>query len=158
MGSATESEPAPAGIATAAGLGLRDQRRLAVATAAVALAGAAVVAAADPSVPGRYGLCPMWAVTGWWCPLCGSLRAVHALAHGDVTGAADANVVFLVALPLAVAAWAAWTASVFGLRRPSGWRPSMRMRMGLLAVAAVGLTVFGVARNLSAFAWLAPVG
>lgn len=146
----------PAGSLTTAGLGLRAQRRLALGAAAAATAGTAVVAAADPSVPGRYGLCPTLALTGWWCPLCGSLRAVHALVHGDIAGAADFNLLLIVALPLAIYAWAAWAAPVFGLRGPPRWRPSPRVGLGLLAAGVLVLAVFGVARNLAAFAWLAP--
>lgn len=158
MSPATRGEPSPAGILAAASLGLRAQRRLAIAAAAVATAATAVVAIADPAVPGRYGLCPLLAVTGWWCPLCGSLRAVHALARGDVAGAADFNLVLLVALPLAVYAWAAWAAPLFGRRGPPRWRPSPPVGAGLVAVAVLGLAAFGVARNLPALAWLAPVG
>lgn len=153
---ATRCDPTPAGALTAAGLGLRAQRRLAVAAATVATTAAAVVALADPAVPSRYGLCPLLAVTGWWCPLCGSLRAVHALARGDVAGAADFNLVLLMALPLAVYAWAAWAAPLFGRRGPPRWQPSPPVGIGLVAVAVLGLTAFGVARNLPAFAWLAP--
>lgn len=153
---ATRCEPAAAGALAAAGLGLRAQRRLAVAAAAVATAATAVVAIADPAVPGRYGVCPLLAVTGWWCPLCGSLRAVHALARGDVAAAADFNLVLLVALPLAVYAWAAWAAPLFGRRGPPRCQPSPPVGVALVAVAVLGLTAFGVARNLAAFAWLAP--
>ena len=37
--------------------------------------------------PGHYPTCPFLAITGWYCPGCGSLRAVHDLLHGDLAGA-----------------------------------------------------------------------
>lgn len=145
------------GCSTPAGLGLRPQRWLAAGTGAAAATGTAVVAVA-PSTPGRYGLCPLLAVAGWWCPLCGSLRAVHSLAQGDLAGAADFNLLVLVALPLTVAAWTAWAVCLFGLRRPPRWRPSPQAGLWLVGVAVLTTSVFGVARNLAGFAWLAPAG
>ena len=52
----------------------------------VAAAAAVVVTtigALDPNVAGHYPTCPWLALTGTYCPGCGSLRAIHALAHGD---------------------------------------------------------------------------
>src|SRR5690606_29528852 len=49
---------------------------------AVTVAGAAatlVVATVSPEEPGHYPTCPFLALTGAWCPGCGSLRALHAL-------------------------------------------------------------------------------
>jgi Protein of unknown function (DUF2752) len=36
----------------------------------------------DPATTWWFPSCPFYAITGWLCPLCGSLRAVHALLHG----------------------------------------------------------------------------
>ena len=38
---------------------------------------------------------------GAHCPGCGSLRALHALAHGDLTAALAFNAALIVALPVA---------------------------------------------------------
>ena len=54
---------------------------------AAAVGGTAVVATVDPSEPGHYPECPFHWITGLYCPGCGTLRAVHALTHGDVLGA-----------------------------------------------------------------------
>src|SRR5258708_25879013 len=42
----------------------------------------ALLAVFDPASTWWLPSCPFHALTGWLCPLCGSLRAVHALLHG----------------------------------------------------------------------------
>jgi hypothetical protein len=62
----------------------------------------AAVAAVDPDrrdIP----LCPLHAMTGLLCPLCGGLRAVNHLAHGHL-GAALLLIAFTVARNLPVGA------------------------------------------------------
>ena len=34
-------------------------------------------------------LCPLHALTGFWCPLCGATRACYALLHGRLGTALD---------------------------------------------------------------------
>ncbi len=128
-------------------------------------AATAVVAVVSPEEPGAYPACPFHAVTGWWCPGCGSLRAVHALTHGDVPTAIDRNVLLVLAVPVLVLAWAAW------LRRTVTGRPgeglvradvistdNVRRRVpaaaGWVLLATVG--AFWVLRNVPAGSWLAP--
>ena len=41
----------------------------------------------DPATTAWFPSCPFRALTGWLCPLCGSLRAVHALVHGHIVDA-----------------------------------------------------------------------
>lgn len=117
---------------------------------ALAAAGTAVLAIGDPNTT-RVPLCPLKGLTGLDCPLCGSLRAVHSLAHLDVAGAADHNVVFTVAAPFLVAAWAWWLAGSLGWVRPL---PSDRLPGTARVVAVIGLLAFAVVRNLPAFSWL----
>ena len=61
--------------------GVRSTVLLPLVVAASALIGRAYVANVDPNVAGHYPTCPILAVTGWYCPGCGTLRAVHALAQ-----------------------------------------------------------------------------
>lgn len=59
-------------------------RWISPATTAMAAGGyAAVVAVSDPFRASVFR-CPVFAITGMWCPGCGSTRAVHALTEGDV--------------------------------------------------------------------------
>jgi hypothetical protein len=133
----------------------RTRRSLLLAPAATALGAAAAVGAA--TAVGRLGLplllpCPLHALTGLWCPLCGGTRAVQALAGGDVGAALSLNALVVVAVPLLVLAWVRWTA-----RRASGQAASMVVlgNRGLTVVAGV-LVVFGVLRNLPGLEALAP--
>jgi hypothetical protein len=96
----------------------------------------------DPHRPLSWGVCPLYAMTGLYCPLCGGLRATSDLVRGDLTGAVAMNPLWvLLAGPLTVV-WADWL-----VRR---WRD----RPARAVPAAVGWATlavvlgFGVARNL----------
>lgn len=62
----------------------------------------------DPNEPGHYPTCPFLAVTGLYCPGCGSMRMLHHLTDGDVVAAAGMNALALVLLPVLVAYWGQW--------------------------------------------------
>ncbi|HUR01778.1 MAG TPA: DUF2752 domain-containing protein [Nonomuraea sp.] len=110
----------------------------------------AVVATVDPEQPGHYPTCPFLSVTGWWCPGCGSLRAVHALAHGDVATAVDRNVLLVLTVPVFLVAWGAW------LRRRLTGRPPRAVPVPALWLILATVGAFWVLRNLPAGSWLAP--
>jgi hypothetical protein len=141
---ATAARQAPASRRPAA------RRRLDVGLSLGAVAaGITVVGLVDPNEPGHYPLCPFRALTGLDCPGCGSLRAVHALAHGDPIRAADHNLLLVLLLPLLAAAWLGW--ALPHLRgRPARSLPAWAPRATLVA-----LVVFGVLRNLPIGGWLA---
>jgi hypothetical protein len=44
--------------------------------------------------------CPFKYTTGYHCPGCGSQRALHQLAHGDISGALSFNPLMVLSLPL----------------------------------------------------------
>ena len=84
--------------------------------------------------------CPLKTLTGLDCPLCGATRATFALLRGDVAAAFDFNALYVIVLPVVVAALALW----FVRRRP----PTLLTWARLPAVAlAVGLVYMAV-RNL----------
>jgi hypothetical protein len=92
------------------------------------------VAAVRPDDTGPT-LCAWRALTGLDCPFCGSTRSAAALGNGDVVGALDHNAWFVLAvLPLAAAAWAAWTR-----RSWKGQPPPIIPSRIVLAVAALSL-------------------
>jgi hypothetical protein len=93
----------------------------------MAIGGAVAAAAAlvylfDPASTAFYPSCPLRALTGLLCPLCGGLRAAHELLHGRVLDAVALN-------PFLVAAGLAWPVV------PARW-------------TAIGAALFTVARNL----------
>ncbi|ACZ85893.1 DUF2752 domain-containing protein [Streptosporangium roseum] len=73
-------------------------------------AGAAVayVGVVDPNEPGHYPTCPFLMLTGLYCPGCGGLRAVHALAHGDPVTALGLNLLVVVMVPVLAFLWGRW--------------------------------------------------
>jgi hypothetical protein len=87
-------------------------------------------------------LCPLHATTGLWCPLCGGLRAVDVLVHGDVVAALHLNLLVVVVLPLAVAWW--FDAA---LRERRGSSSRRIPRAGYVAFVVVAFA-FAVVRNL----------
>lgn len=108
----------------------------------------------DPHASGSWGFCPWAALTGFYCPGCGGLRAVNDLTNGDIAGAASSNLVFVLMVPVLVVLWLRWTRRAWsgapeperGVRHPGAW----------IAVFAVVMVVFGVLRNLPPGSWLAP--
>ncbi|MER6734028.1 DUF2752 domain-containing protein [Streptomyces puniciscabiei] len=128
-------------------------RRLAVpAGLFAAVAGAfAYVGAVDPNQPGHYPACPLYRLTGLYCPGCGGLRSAHAFVHGDLLTALRDNALG-VALYLGFAVlWTAWM--VHAVRgRPMRLEPRPAYLWGIGAV----LLVFTVVRNLPSGGWLHP--
>ncbi|MET0997420.1 MAG: DUF2752 domain-containing protein [Marmoricola sp.] len=108
----------------------------------------------DPHSSGSWGFCPWAALTGYYCPGCGGLRAVNDLTNGDVVAAASSNLVFVALVPVLVLWWLHWT------RRAWTGAPrqvlARRQATVLVAVFAVVVVVFSVVRNLPAGSWLAP--
>ena len=123
-----------------------------LAVLAGSVAAVAIIVTVDPEQPGHYPTCPFLSATGWWCPGCGSLRAVHALAHGDVGTALDRNVLTVLAVPALVIAWAAWLRRAVTGRPRSPWAAPPIALWGLLAT----VVAFWVLRNIPAGSWLGP--
>ena len=127
---------------------VRPVRALTALGVAAAL-GVAVDVALDPAhrhVP----LCPFHAATGWWCPLCGGLRAVDALVHGQPGAAVHDNLLVVAGLPIAVLLWLDALARVRAGQAPRRWP-----RAGTITLVVLGVA-FTVLRNLPWAAALRP--
>jgi hypothetical protein len=120
-------------------------------TAGAAAAALLLVHAVDPNEPGHYPTCPFLALTGRYCPGCGSLRALHALTNGDLAAAVGFNVVTVAVLPVLAFWWARWT-----WRRAHGVERRTLARPAVLVAVTIVLTAFWVVRNLSFGQALAP--
>ena len=105
--------------------------------AAATCAFAALLFAFDPATTDLYPSCLFRAWTALLCPLCGSLRAAHALLHGHVTEAFFLNP--LTVTTAAVAAMFSATNQAARLTSPRALRIAM----------LVGLA-FTIARNVPA--------
>lgn len=142
-----DAAPAPQGTTS------RSRALVGPVVAAVGTVGAlAVLAAVDPNSPGHYPTCPFLFLTGWYCPGCGSLRALHDLTQLDVAGAWGMNPLLVLAVPFVVASWFAW------LLRSARRRPQRRtLPAGVIVALLVLVVAYGVCRNIPALApWLAP--
>jgi len=74
----------------------------------------------DPAETHLFPPCAFHALTGLYCPGCGSTRAVHQLLHGCVSGALSMNPLLVISLPflallcarrkLSLRPWVAWCA------------------------------------------------
>lgn len=117
------------------------------------LAGGAV-AISLPALRPLVPPCPFEALTGLYCPGCGSARTIAALLRGEVATALRMNaliVVLLPALAYVLVSDALWLAGVKRL-------PRLRLGpIGVWVLAGVVLA-FWVLRNLpwTPFTWLAP--
>ncbi|GAA1012474.1 membrane protein [Acrocarpospora pleiomorpha] len=129
-------------------------RRFAVpaGVAAITIAATGYVAAVDPNAAGHYPACPFLAVSGFFCPGCGSLRAVHALAHGDPLAALGLNPLFTLTAPVLLYLWIRWARAAWTGRRMSTVLARPVFVWGFVAVALV----FWVVRNLPFGRFLAP--
>ena len=125
------------------------------------LAGIGIVAVAlallrlfDPASSGIFPPCPVHYLTGWYCPGCGSLRAIHALLHGDLHRAWAMNPLTIALLPFI--AYGLVSEILVGLRGRGLPQP----RFSSSAIYSLGcvIVLFGVIRNLPMhpFSWLAP--
>ncbi|MDB6020508.1 MAG: hypothetical protein JWQ04_365 [Pedosphaera sp.] len=98
----------------------------------------------DPSRHGFYPRCTLYTTTGLYCPGCGSLRALHHLAHGHLLTALHYNPLLILSLPFV---------AFISLRRTLNWlggrpMPSFNLQPKWLAAAVIVLIVFTILRNL----------
>jgi hypothetical protein len=125
--------------------------RYPIGVAAAALAAAAYVGLVDPNLSGHYPTCPFFFITGYYCPGCGSLRAVHALSHGDVGTAVGLNVLTVVGSVLLALIWLRWAVRRWRGTPRTTVAPAWSLYLGLAVVL-----VFWVVRNLPVGAAFAP--
>lgn len=117
-----------------------------------AVAGAfAYVGTVDPDQPGHYPVCPLYRITGLYCPGCGGLRSAHAFIHGDFLAALQDNAMAVVGYLGFAVLWTVWVV------RAARGRP-LRLALGPVHLWTLGtlLLVFTVVRNLPFGGWLHP--
>ena len=98
----------------------------------------------DPATSGLFPPCPLRYLTGWYCPGCGSLRAMHQLLQGNLRAAWALNPLTVLLLPFLLYGMASY--ALFELRGqhlPRLFLPAIWIR----ALCAV-IILFGIARNI----------
>lgn len=120
------------------------QRRLAwlvVAGAAMAMLALAVF---DPVRAGFFPPCPLWKLTGFYCPGCGSTRALYHLLHGHLGEALAFNPLAVLAAPFV--GYGLLSRLHYLLR--GRFLPAPFLSARLIYVLGITLVVFAVLRNL----------
>lgn len=108
----------------------------------------------DPHRDASWGLCPLFALTGLYCPGCGGMRAVNDLTNGNLRAAISSNVLTVTLLPIIVGWWLLEVRNRWrGVRVVPFARRHATTTTTLAVVVAFG---FMVARNTSWGAGLAP--
>jgi hypothetical protein len=108
----------------------------------------------DPASSGVFPPCPLRYLTGWYCPGCGSLRAIHQLLLGNLRAAWAMNPLTVVLLPFLSYGLASHALNAIrgqalpGLLLPAVW----------IRALGAAIILFGIARNvpLHPFDLLAP--
>jgi hypothetical protein len=124
-------------------LAISKNRRL-VATLAALAVGVVMLAVFDPARSGFFPPCPVRYLTGWYCPGCGSLRAIHQLLRGNLRAAWALNPLTIILLPFltyGLASSALFEISGQGLPQPF-------LRAFWIRALGAAIILFGIARNL----------
>ncbi len=111
---------------------------------AMATGGLALTYIFDPSEPGLFPICPFFGLTGWHCPGCGTLRAVHQLMHGNVGAAFGYNPFTMLALPAIIYSLAMGALRAYAMLAPPQVFIPARWIWALLAA----ILSFWLLRNL----------
>jgi len=114
-----------------------------LAVGAITVAATVYTAQVNPNTSHAFPQCPLRYFTHLDCPMCGSLRAVHSLTHLDIVGAADHNLLLVLALPVVVIGYFVWLGRELGLDVPT-IHISRKVVPWIVAI----FVAYGVARNL----------
>ena len=127
--------------------------RIAVA-APLGFACLAILFAVNPADSSVFPPCPFRALTGLYCPGCGTLRGLHQLLHGNVLEALDFNLLMVLALPFLCYLLVSTTVLEAGGRRLPAFQAPASWIWALLGV----ITLYWILRNVPAypFSVLAP--
>jgi len=105
----------------------------------------------DPNQPGTYPTCPWLALTGTYCPGCGTLRATHALTNGDIGTALARNPATVLAYAVIFVGFLSYTVRMWTGRPKKRLAPAWILYTLFWAILA-----FWLLRNLPGFDWLSP--
>jgi hypothetical protein len=119
---------------------------------ATLVAASAALHVRDPHVSHSWGVCPLYALTGIYCPGCGGLRGVNDLTNGHLGQAASSNLLLVLAIPFAAVFFARWS---YGAWTGRDVRAVPAMSTAVTAGLVVLVVAFTVVRNLPG-SWLAP--
>jgi hypothetical protein len=111
---------------------------------AAALAAVVMLRLFDPATTGMFPPCPLRYLTGWYCPGCGSLRAMHQLLQGNLREAWALNPLTVLLLPFLAYGTASYV--VFQIR--GRYLPRLFLPAVWIRALCAAIILFGIARNL----------
>lgn len=115
-----------------------------IALAVFGLTGVIALYTFDPRNPGSYPICPFLGLTGFHCPGCGTLRALHQLLHGNVIAALGYNPLTILSLPFIVYSLADGAMRAFRIAN----LPRVFIPPQFIWALLVGVVAFWVLRNV----------
>ena len=121
-----------------------SERAIYVAAGLLALAGASLLYVLDPRESGNYPICPFLGLTGYHCPGCGTLRALHQLLYGSPLNALGYNPLTILSLPFLAYAFVAGGLRAFRAPAPA----PIFVHPKLIWALFFGITAFWVLRNV----------
>ena len=129
-----------------AGVRISDvpRRRWLAAMLAAFAVGAVLLELFDPATSGVFPPCPLRYLTGWYCPGCGSLRAIHQLLHGNLRAAWAMNPLTVVLLPFL--SYGLISSALFEFRGKG--LPEPFLRAVWIRALCAAIVLFGIVRNL----------
>ena len=98
----------------------------------------------DPGATAGFQLCPLRALTGYYCPGCGTLRGLHRLLHGNLAAALAYNPLMVMTVPLAIY----WLCSEIAAVAWNKKLPKPELSPRLLWGTLYFLIAFGILRNV----------
>jgi hypothetical protein len=107
----------------------------------VAIMAAVFLFSFEPGKGGIFPPCPFFRLTHFYCPGCGTTRALHSLLHGDVLRSLDMNPLMVLSIPFVLLL---------------AWKPSLGSKRYVPEVVGVILVAYGILRNFPAISFLAP--
>ena len=117
-----------------------------IALIALGLVGVAMLYTFDPRNSGTYPICPFLGLTGYHCPGCGTLRALHQLLHGNVIAALGYNPLTVLTLPFIAYSFADGAMKSFRIKG----LPRFFIPHQYIWALFVGIVAFWVLRNVPA--------
>ncbi len=110
-------------------------------------AGFGMLFAFDPASSRVFPPCPFHALTGLYCPGCGSLRALHQLLQGHVKEAFALNALMVLFLPFVVYGLAAEGLFYFFNKKI----PTVFMKPAWIWAIFAVIILYGIARNIPVY-------
>ena len=104
----------------------------------------------NPSTSSFFPSCPVYTITGLYCPGCGSLRALHQLFHGNISNAFGFNPLMVIALPFIAYSFLSYILDgITGKTLPKIFIPAFYIWL-ILGI----ILLFGILRNIRIYPFI----